>query len=101
MASATLTVTVNGGIPPLSIQVGLLKNGTPVEHFGQASSFTHLFDDLEANNNYDVTIAGFNPAGGNTSLSISGTGITLTPISDTTPSEQDGKGYFVDFNFNS
>jgi|GEM_PF-4443126 len=101
MASATLVVTVNGGIAPVSIEVSLFKNGEELQQFEQTTTFTHLFDDLDPGCNYDITIGGNNPAGGNTSLTLSGNGITLTPASDPSPSVKNGIGYRVDFNFNT
>jgi len=101
MASTTLTVIVNGGIPPLSISVHVFKDAIEDAKlsFSNSSSFTHVFTDLESGKNYDITIGGFNPAGGNTVCAITTDQVKLTASSDVTPCTNNGKSYRVDFNF--
>jgi hypothetical protein len=94
-----LTVTVNGGKLPFSIQVGLFKDGKKISVFSFSSSFTHVFDGLDKSSTYDITVGGFNPAGGNTVIELTQQQITLTSISSPSPSTETGKSYRVDFNF--
>lgn len=94
-----LSVTVNGGKLPFSIQVGLFKDGKKISVFSFSSSFTHVFDGLDQASTYDITVGGFNPAGGNTVIELTQEQITLTSISSPSPTTQTGKSYRVDFNF--
>lgn len=98
LASTTLKVTVNGGIPPFSIQVNFFKDGEFVSRFSSSTSFTHLFSDL-SDGEYDITVGGFNPAGGNTVLDLSQDEIKLAPTSAPSPVTKTGVSYNVDFNF--
>jgi hypothetical protein len=102
MASTTLTVTVNGGKAPLSILVNLYKDSgeNPVLSITSSGTFTHIFDNLSVGSNYDLTIGGFNPSGGNTVCTITTDQIKLTPSSNNTPITNSGVSYRVDFNFN-
>ena len=106
MASTTLTVTVNGGIPPVSIRVNLLKNGNPLESLNFKKSFTRDFTNLTPGN-YSLFIGGVNPISSSTDPSLpkpstkcelDTTQITLNPP-DNTPVTKRGKAYIVQFHF--
>lgn len=100
MAKAILKVTVNGGIAPLDIQVRFYKDGTYIPpNVSSPKSFTHVFDNLQAGSDYDITIGGFNPSGGNTVCELTlDEGITLNPPDDS-PITKTGQSYAVGFHF--
>jgi hypothetical protein len=99
MSSTTLNVTVNGGTAPLSIHVIFYKDGNLVSSFSKTQSFSFLIDGLVLGSIYDITIAGFNPTGGYTTLSLSTESVQVTADSDLNPCKRTGISYFVDFNF--
>ncbi|MFL9483862.1 hypothetical protein ACI6Q2_13880 [Chitinophagaceae bacterium LWZ2-11] len=99
LASTTLNVTVSGGITPLPIQVSFLKDGNNISTFSFSNSFTHTFTGLVKGSSYDITVGGFNPAGGSTVISVTTDQITLSSVSDSSPITKNGKSYLVDFNF--
>ena len=97
MASTTLTVTVNGGVPPTTIQVHFFSAAGHILDLGSPKSFSHTFADL-APGTYDMFITGMNPAGGNTVCSLSSDpNIRLNPP-DPSPITVTGN-YTVSFHF--
>lgn len=97
MAKATLSVTVNGGKAPGDIQVSIFREKVLLDSFSKEKSFTKTFQNLTAGN-YILFVHGFNPAGGNTDLGLSGTDITITrpPVN---PLNKTGVAYLVEFRF--
>ena len=97
MANTTLTVTVKGGKPPVSIRVRCFKNGGHFLDLSFPQSFSHDFIGLEVGE-YSFIINGINPIGGNTDCSLTQDEITLHPPDDS-PINNDGFAYLVAFHF--
>jgi len=99
MASTTLSVTVSGGTPPVTIRARCFFEG---EHFLDISSprsFSHHFMDL-APGLYDIYIMGFNPKNNKakTVCALTLDEIKLLPP-DESPKTETGVAYLVSFHF--
>jgi hypothetical protein len=103
MASTQLTVTVNGGTPPVSIRVNFFKQGVILFTLHFPGSFTHNFSNLDSGN-YSIFIGGVNPLPSpaapnpNTKCEITTTNITLHPP-DNSPVIKSGRAYVAEFHF--
>lgn len=97
MANAKLFVTVNGGSPPLDINVAIFKDGVLETSFTKPKSFANNFTGITTGK-YTLFISGFNPAGGNTDFNLTGVGITITRPA-VIPINKTGIGYIVEFRF--
>jgi hypothetical protein len=99
MAKVVLNVTVNGGVPPVSIQTRLFLPNNTHQNLEFPSSFLQPFDNL-VTGNYDLYITGKNPQLGNTKSTLTlDPGITMTPP-DPSPCTSNGDTYVVEFHFN-
>lgn len=96
MASTTLSVTVNGGVPPTSIQVRLFSSNGPEIDLSSPKSFSHDFPTLTSGN-YDLYIVGMNPAGGNTVCVLSPHPDITINAPDDSPATAGGGNYVVQF----
>ncbi len=97
MATTTLTVTVKGGMPPVTIRVKLFKNNTLQVELSSLKSFSHPFSDL-GTGNYAIYIAGMNNPGASTTCSLTTNEISLNPP-DNSPVTKSEETYWVVFRF--
>jgi hypothetical protein len=98
MAATILTVTVIGGVSPVSIVVNLFKEQNHIKGFTKTGTFRFKFDDL-INGDYNLFIGGANPLPqGNIRCELSTDEITLHPPDDS-PITKKGKKYLVQFHF--
>ena len=97
MASTILTVTVEGGRPPVTIRVRCFKNGKHLLDLSAPKSFSQEIGNL-GKGQYSFFINGFNPAGGKTTCSLTEDEIVLMPP-DPSPITNTGIAYLVAFHF--
>lgn len=97
MASTTLTVTVQGGKPPVTIHTRLFKNNKLQIELSSTKSFTHPFSNL-GKGDYLLFISGMNPSGGNTTCELTLDEIALNPP-DPSPTTNSDLTYWVIFRF--
>jgi hypothetical protein len=97
MANAKLAVTISDGSTDLTIYVDLYKDSVKQEHLEKQNSFTQNFTSLTSGS-YTLFVFGINPPGGNTVLSLSGNGVTITKPSSL-PVTKKGISYQVEFRF--
>ena len=97
MANTTLTVTVRGGKPPVTIRIRCFKNNKHFLDISSPKSFQHPFIGLKKGE-YSIFIMGFNPLNGSTECSLTPDEITLHPP-DPSPVEKTGTAYLAAFHF--
>ena len=98
MSNANLSVTVSGGVAPVSVQVRFVSSTGSHLDISSPTSFTHSFTSLTTGN-YNVFITGMNPSGGSTVSTLNvDPGITMNGP-DTSPCTSTGSSFIVQFNF--